>query len=32
MDTSEHPEIMHMLGFGFSHNEIEKLQVQNEAE
>ena len=32
MDTSENPKIMNMRGFGFFHNESEKLLVQNEAE
>ena len=32
MDTSENPTIMKMRVFGFSHNEIEKLLVHNEAE
>ena len=32
MDTSQSPEIMEMRVFGFSHKQIEKLQVQIEAE
>ena len=32
MDTSETPQIMNMKVFGLSHNKIEKLLVQNEAE
>ena len=34
MDTSENPEIMKMIGggVGLSHNQIEKLLVQNKAE
>ena len=29
---STNPEVMKMLGFGFSHDKIEKLLDQNEAE
>ena len=32
MDTSQSPEIIGMMSFGFSHEQIEKLQVQIEAE
>ena len=32
MDTSRNPEIMETRGLGFSHKQIEKLLVQNEAE
>ena len=31
-EGSQNPEIMNMLGFGLSHNKIEKLSDQNEAE
>ena len=31
-DTSDNPESMKWGGFGLSHNEIEKLLVQNETE